>query len=279
MTLGKRLFFLVILLVVALYVMRVTAHGRVEVPPLGNTLVDAFATVEQAVTRAGRLARDVLTFPFSLVRASQRAQELSERVDLLESELQQVREYQLENERLKRLLDFQSGPAASSHLELAAAAVIGRDPGSWFSTITINKGRAQGIKTNMTVITPRGLVGRVISTTSQTATVLLITDPRSAVSALVQDSRTPGMVEGMAGGAGNLHMIHIPNDMPVKAGQVVVTSGTSRSIFIKGIPVGEIVSVKRDPTGLFFEAVVRPFVDFNRLEEVLVVTGVRSPAL
>ncbi|MBE3586206.1 MAG: rod shape-determining protein MreC [Thermoanaerobacter sp.] len=279
MTLGKRLFFLVILLVVALYVMRVTAHGRVEVPPPGNTLVDAFATVEQAVTRAGRLARDVLTFPFSLVRASQRAQELAERVDLLESELQQVREYQLENERLKRLLDFQSGPAASSHLELAAAAVIGRDPGSWFSTITINKGQAQGIKTNMTVITPRGLVGRVISTTSQTATVLLITDPRSAVSALVQDSRTPGMVEGMAGGTGNLHMIHIPNDMPVKAGQVVVTSGTSRSIFIKGIPVGEIVSVKRDPTGLFFEAIVRPFVDFNRLEEVLVVTGVRSPAL
>ncbi len=276
LTSGKRLFFLVILLVLVLYVMRVTAFGRVGATPLEGTLVDTFAALEQVATQLGWGVRDVFGFPLSLVTAARRANELSERVARLEGELEQAKEYRLENERLKKLLDFKSGPAAASGLEVTAAAVVGRDPGNWFSTITINKGRAQGIRENMTVLTPRGLVGRVIATTDRTATVLLITDPRSAVSALIQDSRTPGLVEGSAGGAGSLHMIHIPNDLPVRPGQVVVTSGTG-SIFAKGVPIGEIADVKRDPTGLFFEASVRPFVDFNRLEEVLVITGVRSP--
>lgn len=277
MTSGKRLFFLVILLVLVLYVMRVTAFSRVEVTPLEKILVDTFAPLEQVTARLGRGVRDIVTFPLSLVNASRRARELSEQVARLEGELHRAREYRLENERLKKLLDFKSGPAADSGLEVTAAAVIGRDPGNWFSTITINKGRAEGIRENMTVLTPRGLVGRVIAATDRTATVLLITDPRSAVSALVQDSRTPGMVEGTAGSAGSLRMIHIPNDMPTRPGQVVVTSGT-KSIFTRGIPIGEITSVKRDPTGLFFEASVRPFVDFNRLEEVLVITGTHPPA-
>ncbi|MGB9803618.1 rod shape-determining protein MreC [Desulfofundulus sp.] len=277
MTSGKRIFSLVVLLVLVLYVMRVTAYGRVEATAPEKTLMDVFAALEQAATGLGRGVRDVVAFPLSLLNASRRANELSEQVARLEGELNRATEYRLENERLKKLLDFKSGPAVDSGLEVAAAGVAGRDPGNWFSTITINKGRSNGIRENMTVITPRGLVGRVIATTDRTATVLLITDPRSAVSALVQETRTPGMVEGTAGSAGTLHMIHIPNDMPVRPGQTVVTSGM-KSIFVRGIPIGEITSVKRDPTGLFLEASVRPFVDFNRLEEVLVVTGAKPAA-
>lgn len=241
------------------------------------TFRDFLAPLQQMTLHLGQGARNLLAFPFSAVHMARRERELSLRVAQLEGELRQTNEYRLENERLKRLLDFKDGLARQSGLDVTAAAVIGRDPDNWFSTITLNKGGREGLRENMTVLVPNGLVGRVIALSDHTATVLLITDPRSAVSALLQDTRTPGLVEGIGGVAGRLHMIHIPNDLPVRRGQVVVTSGTG-SLFPGGIPVGEVTDVKRDATGLFFEASVRPFVDFNRLEEVLVVTAVKSVA-
>lgn len=273
---GKKIIFLVLLLSLTLYLMRVSAFGARGEAPAGGAVRDLLAPLQQGLTWLGEGARKALSFPVSLVQASRRAEELSRRVAALEGELLSAREYRLENERLKQLLDYKSGPAAAAGLEVRAAAVIGRDPGNWFATITINRGRAHGVAENMTVLTPRGLVGRVIGAGEHSATVLLITDPRSAVGALIQETRTPGLVEGEAGGTGRLHMIHIPNDRPVQEGQVVVTSGTG-SLFVKGVPIGQVTRVRRDSTGLFLEAEVKPFVDFHRLEEVLVVTGVRSP--
>ncbi|HHW44666.1 MAG TPA: rod shape-determining protein MreC [Desulfotomaculum sp.] len=269
---GRKLFFLAVLVVLTLYVMRATAFGRTLTPPLESAFRDLLAPLEQVSTWLGRGVRDAFTYPVSLINTARREQDLAREVARLEGELRQANEYRLENERLKKLLDYRDGPAAGAGMQVTAAAVVGRDPGNWFSTLTLNKGSRDGLRENMTVLAPQGLVGRVIAVSDHTATVLLITDPRSGVSALIQDTRTPGLVEGTAGGAGLLHMIHIPNDQPVQKGQVVVTSGMS-SIFVRGVPVGEITDVKRDPTGLFFEAGVKPFVDFNRLEEVLVVTA------
>jgi len=137
----------------------------------------------------------------------------------------------------------------------------------------VNRGSGDGVAENMTVLIPEGLVGRVVAVSAATCEVLLFTDPRSGVGSLVQDTRTPGIIEGTAGSLGLARMIHIPNDAPVEAGQAVVTSGLG-SVFPKGIPVGEIAGLRNESSGLFKSADIRPYADLNRLEEVLIVTRV-----
>lgn len=273
---GKKIVLAAILLVAVFMIMRATAYGRVGVTPLEGALRDALSPVQQVTTRVGQGIKNFFAAPFSLINASRQEKKLSREVRDLQGQLRQADEYRQESQRLQKLLGFKENIAGSAGFQVTAAAVVGRDPGNWFSTITLNKGAADGLKADMTVLAPEGLVGRIVAVSPHTAQVLLITDPRSAVSSLLQDSRAPGLVEGVTAATGGLRMKNIPTDAPVRAGQVVVTSGMG-SLFPKGIPIGQITDSSRDPTGLFYDATVRPFVDFNRLEEVLVVTSVQAP--
>ncbi len=169
------------------------------------------------------------------------------------------------------MLDYKQ--AMAQRYSFLTASVVARDPGNWFGTVTLNKGFRDGVEEKMTVLTPKGLVGRVISVSARTCEVLLITDPRSGVGALVQDTRTPGIIEGTSGALGMTRMIHIPNDAPVEVGQAVMTSGLG-IVFPKGIPVGEIADIRNESSGLFKSADIHPYTDLNRLEEVLIVTEV-----
>ena len=98
----------------------------------------------------------------------------------------------------------------------------------------------------------------------------MITDSRSGVGALTQKDRIPGIVQGVAAATGKLEMVQIPIASTVEKGQIVVTAGLE-SLYLKGIPIGTITSVSREGSGLFNSATVTPFVDFGRLEEVLVI--------
>lgn len=272
---GKNLLLFLLVVVFTVVVMRVTGSDRIKVSPLENALRDITAPLQRVAMEVGHRVRGVFSFPVSLVRSSKENQELTEQVARLEGQLREASEYQLENERLKKVLNFQSDIAHQAGLQVAPAAVIGRDPGNWFSTLVINKGSRHGIKSNMTVIAPEGLVGRVTAVSGNTSEVLLISDPRSGVGSIIQETRAPGLVEGMVSGSDLLRMVHIPNSIPVKQGQTILTSGLG-SLFPKGIPIGEVVGTGREPSGLFLSADVKPFVDFNRLEEVMVITRVSS---
>lgn len=239
-------------------------------------LRDVFAPVQNVCIELGRWGKELLTSPFSLFEVAERNRELTQKVEQLQGQLRKAEEYRLENERLKKLLDFRTTVVSDAYGRVISAAVISRDPGNWFGTITLGEGSRQGIKVNMAVIVPAGLVGRIIRVSENTAQVLLITDPRSAVSALVQETRSPGLMEGLGGSIAGLRMIHIPYDTFVHPGQTVVTAGVG-SFFPKGIPVGEIIDTKKDPSGLFYNSTVRPYVDFDRLEEVFVIGEVKSP--
>ena len=126
------------------------------------------------------------------------------------------------------------------------------------------------------MVTPSGLAGKVVSVSKHTSQVLLITDPLSGVGALVQDSRVPGVLEGITAGSDETRLIHVPKDTQLTKGQVIITSGIGGT-FPKGIPIGRIVDVSDEPTGLFKTAMVVPFADLNRLEEVLVISNVFNP--
>lgn len=268
---AKRLFLLAVLVAVTLAAMRCTVPERTGLTSPGSKFRDVLAPVQSGLTWLGRQGRYIISLPVSAVGAAARSQALEQEVKRLESEKIQFNEYLIENQRLAALLDYKSLMAGNYNFVIAS--VIGRDPGNWFGTITLNRGSDEGIKENMSVLTTEGLVGRVIAVSASTCEVLLITDPRSGVGSLVQDTRAPGIVEGVAGAAGIARMIHIPNNALVEAGQAVVTSGQG-SLFPKGIPVGRINNVQNEPSGLFLSAELSPFADLYNLEEVMIVTFV-----
>lgn len=272
---AKRLLFLAVLVAVTLAAIRVTIPERTRLTSVESKFRDVLAPVQTGLAWVGRQGRYIVSLPVSMVGAAARSQALKQEVERLESEKIQYNEYLIENQRLSALLDYKK--VMAGNYNFVVASVIGRDPGNWFGTLTLNRGSSEGIKENMSVLTPDGLVGRVIAVSASTCEVLMITDPRSGVGSLVQDTRTPGIVEGVAGASGIARMIHIPNNAPVEAGQAVVTSGQG-SLFPKGIPVGRINNIQNEPSGLFLSAEISPFANLNSLEEVMIVTFVQPEA-
>jgi len=274
----KKIILFGILIISTLAIMNYTEFGRVGVSPMESAMRDILAPVQGLAMNLGHRLRGLVSFPFTLINISEENQLMKKRVNELEGRIRLSEELRSENDRLKKLLDFKTGVASAVGLDVTGAAVIGRDPGNWFGMITINKGSRHGIKVNMTVLNDQGLIGRITSVSSGTAEVLLITDPRSGVGSLIQETRAPGMVQGEASYPGKVRMVHIPLGTELGRGHIVVTSGFG-SIYPKGIPIGWIQESGREPSGLFISAEVAPFVDFNRLEEVMVITGARTPAV
>jgi rod shape-determining protein MreC len=149
--------------------------------------------------------------------------------------------------------------------------IIGREGGGWARSLTVNRGRADGITQQMPVIVPEGLVGRVAQVRSGASVVQLLNDPTSTVGAVVQRTRTPGLVEGEPGGGVRFKFM-ARDGAGVTAGDLIVTSGLG-TLFPKGIPVGRVKAIEDKGSALFHFAVVAPMVDFARLDEVLLLTG------
>jgi rod shape-determining protein MreC len=172
-----------------------------------------------------------------------------------------------ENARLRQLL------ALRDRLPLSTLAgdVIGREGGGWVRTLTVNRGRGDGIGQQTPVIVPEGLVGRVVQVRARAAVVQLLNDPTSTVGAVVQRTRTAGLVEGDPGGTVRFKFM-ARDGAGVAPGDFVVTSGLG-ALFPKGLPVGRVIAIEDKGSALFHFAVLAPAVDFSRVEEVLLLTG------
>lgn len=173
-------------------------------------------------------------------------------------------ELQQQNRRLLQLLDFKE----KTQFDLVLAQVIGVDSSNWSRAIFINRGSRDGIRKDLPVVTHEGVVGRVIEATPDAAKVLLITDPRSAVDALIQRTRDTGIVVG--DDARHARMKYLPLESNLKTGDLVVSSGLG-GIFPKGLVVGRVTGVTKQKFGLFQEAEISPSANLSRLEEVFVI--------
>lgn len=167
-----------------------------------------------------------------------------------------------EAQRLRTLLGFHD---VHSDVPMMAARVIASSADSSSRTLYINRGERDGIHRNMGVVTPEGVVGRVLEAFNGTSEVLLLTDKDSGVGALLAGSR----IQGPVGGSGEpfLTMKYVSNDENVTLGQEVLTSGEDK-IFPKDLPVGTIAEIK--PGSPFKQIRVKPAANLDRLEEVLV---------
>jgi len=201
----------------------------------------------------------------TLVNAQKENRRLAARIQELEQEMAECREIRASNERLETLLNFQS----SMRMPTVVSRVIGEDSSGWFHTLLIDKGTRDGVERAMPVVAREGLVGHVVESADRTAKVLLIIDRNSAVDVLLQESRTKAVLEGV--GRHDLCVLkYVPRSETVQKGEMVITSGLG-GIYPKGLLVGKVAEVWKEGYGLFQRVEVSPKVDFQRLEEVLVI--------
>jgi rod shape-determining protein MreC len=199
---------------------------------------------------------------FALVHVRRQDQQLQAEVDQLKIRNAQLEGEAEEAQRLRGLLAFRD---VHSDVPMVPARVIASSADSTSRVIYINRGDRDGVRRNMGVITPDGVVGKVLESFANTAEVLLITDKDSGVGALLADTR----VQGPVSGAGDplLTMKYVSNDENVTPGEKIVTSGEDR-IYPKDIPVGTVAEIK--PGVPFKQIRVAPAAHLDRLEEVLV---------
>ncbi len=177
-----------------------------------------------------------------------------------------LREKCMELERLRKLLRLKD----ELEFDTVVCKIIGYDISGRRGKIILDKGSNDGIFVKMPVVASGGLVGKVISVSPRSSTVNLLIDESFKAGALIQESRDIGIVEGNGCFCGPdcLKMRYIPLDSSVNIGEVVVTSGLG-FVFPKGLPIGKIVAIGKEDNGLFLYADIKPFVNFNRLEEVI----------
>ncbi len=235
----------------------------------GNLMQTAVSPLQGFASEIGSQSFDFFYFLFNYDEIISEKRALEEELSAEANLRYQLKELQKENQRLREMLGFQE----QVEHELLPAEVIARDPSTWFETITINKGYADGVEQDMAVVTSRGLIGNIYQVSRSSSRVLLLTDTRRAVSALVQRSREPGfvgVVEGSPEKRGYLRMVNLPSEANIQIGDTIVSSGLG-GIFPKGLVIGRVMEVETDHYGLLKQALLSPEADFNRLEEVFVV--------
>ncbi|HVO56390.1 MAG TPA: rod shape-determining protein MreC [Dongiaceae bacterium] len=206
--------------------------------------------------------RDAWRHYFALSDTARENEALRRENGELKLEVLQLQSKSAEADRLAQLLNFKQ---SQGKVPMVVARVIGTSADANSAVIYLDQGLRQGIKKNMGVITPEGVVGKVIESFRDTCQVLVLTDPYSGVGAMIAGSRIQSPVNGT--GEPLLNMKYVGNDEEVKAGDRVVTSGMDR-IFPKDLPVGVISQVK--PGASFKQIRVRPSANLERLEEVIV---------
>ena len=267
----RRLVVLASILVVCLVLLTLQTRGY------GTRMGDAVALVttpvQTAVAAIPRAAFGVwsLYLDWKGVRAENRR--LRDEIRRLRVDALWVAEATEENGRLRRLL------ALRNRLPIATlpGEVIAREWGGWVRSLTVNRGRGDDVKRLTAVISPDGLVGRIVDVRLGASIVQVLTDPSSTIGAHVVRTRTPGIVEGEP--RGTLRFKYMARDgAGLVVGDVIVTSGLG-GVFPRGVPIGRVRAIDDRGSALFHYALLTPVVDFARVDEVLLVTGERMPDL
>jgi rod shape-determining protein MreC len=262
----SRLIALVILLLVVLGLLSLPAglvdHLKVVT---GGFFLPFFGIIHVADRAASKTTQTIIP-----------RQALINQIDQLRQENQQLRirnaqleEVFRENDRLRR----QAGFPQQTPWKVKMAQVVGRDPSNWWRTLIIDRGSRDGIRPNMAVIAPEGLVGRVSVVGYTQSQVSMVGDANCLVSVLVQETRDNGIIEPGSSASSENSMVdltHLSRNHTLKPGQKVITSGLG-GVFPKGIFVGVVVDSEAVEYGLYTQARVKLGVDVGRIEEVWVV--------
>ncbi|WML45544.1 rod shape-determining protein MreC [Neobacillus sp. PS3-40] len=275
--LNKRLIVLLVSIIILVALIGFSLRERSQPSWPEQFVKDTTGWVQSLVSKPTQYVVGFFENLQDLQNTYQENKQLKTRVEKLVSLEAQVQQLTKDNSELhdllgekKTLIDFKPLPAT----------VIGRNPDRWHEIVMIDKGKINGIKQNMAVMTASGLIGKVKSVNQFSSTVQLLSamDPKNRISAFIQgDANAFGLVEGYDKEKKLLLVKRIPYDAKVKKGQTVITSGLG-GVFPPGLLIGKVVEVKPDQYGLNQTAYVDPGADFYDIEKVLVIkrTGVQA---
>ncbi len=260
----------ILLLLFALILMSLRVKQKGGVEGLDAFLIELYSPFQKGATSIFNEIKGLLYGYLFLVELEKENRILKQKIARLERENQEMKALASSSERLRKLLQFRD----SFSMKMVAAEVIGRDPTSWFKSLTLNKGEKDGVQRGMAVLSPEGVVGQILKTGPYHSIVLLITDYNSAVDGMVERTRAKALVKGT--GENRCYLKYLLRSEEVNVGDRVITSGLTGN-FPKGLAIGEITKIEKESHGVFQYAELIPKVDFTKLEEVLIVTETFTP--
>ena len=256
-------------IILCVAMMALSAVYRANPTLAENALAFFVVPAQKYITLAGKWVEDRINFLISLKELGEENARLKEEIFYLEAEAAKLRNAESENAELRELLVINR---MYPDYETIGAVIIAKDPGNWYANFIIDKGARDGLKNNMAVLAPGGLVGRIIETGANYAKVKTLIDDTSAVSARSSRTGEVGVVKGdmrlMGEGLCRMELIDI--DAEIVAGDEIVTSYLGE-IYPPGIVIGVVTEINADAGGLTKYAIVKPGVDFKNLETVLVI--------
>lgn len=265
---GKKILIVSLVIILVLVLAALTATENSKFNAVRNILSVPLTPLQKGIGTVADKIRDSINFFREARTAREENQELKKQIQQMEQELENVYRLQKENENLRKLLSFKE----QFTYDTVGCNIIAKDSGNLFETFTIDRGSKDGISVNDPVINANGLVGRVARVDLLSSKVVSIIDTESSVSARLSKSRDLVILRGDAKlrTEGLCRLDYIPPDVEVSVGDKVETSGMS-SLYPKGIIIGEIVQVVKNEGQFDYYAIVKPAVDFRRLEEVVVI--------
>jgi rod shape-determining protein MreC len=262
----KTAIFIAGLLVLAMVIFFYNLKHETEGGFFRKAVLEAVAPVQEVLSASMTSIKEAWQRYLLLVGIQQENENLKKKVDEFKSTLILYQEGYLEAQRLRKLLELKD----SHDYKFIAARVIGREQAALSKTILIDKGATDGLRADMPVLAPPGLIGRLVDVSWHASKVLLFIDENSNVGAIVQRTREQGIISGA--GPRGLILRYISKTQDVKEGDIVVSSGMG-GVFPKGMLIGQVSRVDRQDPGLFLKINVAPFADFSKLEEVLILTS------
>ncbi|MFH1136002.1 MAG: rod shape-determining protein MreC [Pseudomonadota bacterium] len=267
-----RLRFFIVIFLGVMVLLAIMVHSDPEKAPSlpERILLEAVAAVQNGFVTSARGIEEAWRGYFFLVGLREENNELKKALTRSHTQINQLREAGLANQRLNRLLNFQD----SAKFPAIGARVVSWDPGPWFKTMTIDRGESAGLRPGMPVICDLGVVGRIVETSPHFSKVLLIIDYNSSIDAVIQRNRVRGILAGKSEAQCALKYV-LKNDDVVR-GDLVTSSGRG-GVFPRGLVLGSVVRVRKPGHDIFLEVEIAPAVDFDRLEEILVVLAEKPP--
>ena len=252
----------VLLAVVSLTLLTWKIKNRVPVAVFESVVMSIAQPFQQATTWTARHLRGLWDDYVYLINVQQENRRLREEIKWLRQENHRYLEAYLQYQRLQRLLNFRE----QTPLDVVAAEVVGRNANNWTEIIYINRGTRDKVVSGLPVVTHEGVVGQVIQAAPTLSQVMLLTDFRSGVDALVQRTRASGIVAGRGRNTAELKFLPVGADL--QPGDRLISSGMG-GVFPKGLIIGEVKDIHSNgrPTQ---QVEIQPSVDFSHLEEVLV---------
>ena len=262
---------LIIITVISGILMAVSTMGLIGTNPVTNALGVVFSPVTGFFNyigdSVGGFFGEIADYKEYKPKYNQAVAEMK----LMEEKIRDYDNMKIENERLKKLLEIKNDDKYGTKI---AATVTSVNPSNWYEDVIINKGAADGIKKDSTVINAEGLVGRISEVGETWSKVTTILDSTSSAGCIVPRNGDVAVVEGnvaLADG-GACSMNYITKDATLAVGDSVETSAQS-SIYPAGILIGKVSSVMPDSQGFYNKATVKAAVDFRKLREVIVIVG------